>query len=83
MIIRMALVFAVVAALTSPWSVNMLSRTVVAQKAERNTQFWFIDNVKVIDTSGVCLYVVLGSYDGAPAIAAVPKTQLPQGTGCQ
>lgn len=61
--------------------------SVLAQKAERGAQSWFLggtdNNVKIIDTSGVCLYVVLGNYDGAPAIAAVPKTQLPQGAGCQ
>lgn len=50
--------------------------------------------VDVFDTEGVCLYVVTGQgYDSgiqgalamsqAAAIAAVPKTQLPKGTGCQ
>ncbi len=56
-----------------------------AQKAERGTQQWMIpatsftdDTVTVKDTTGVCLYVT--SHGG---IAAVPKTQLPQGSGCQ
>ena len=35
--------------------------------------------VQVIDTAGVCLYI---TYDQG-AIAAVPKTQLPVGRGCQ
>jgi hypothetical protein len=42
--------------------------------------------VSVIDTPGVCLYVVRdgNSYDShAVAIAAVPKAQLPAGKGCQ
>jgi Na+/H+ antiporter NhaC len=58
-----------------------------AQKAERGTQQWQINingwnTITVVDTSGVCLYYVTGG-DGNRAIAAVPKTQLPQGTGCQ
>lgn len=41
--------------------------------------------VDVIDTEGVCLYVARTFVgDGkAPAITAVPKTQLPKGAGCQ
>lgn len=39
-------------------------------------------DLDVYDFSGVCLYVISGNaYIGA--IAAVPKTQLPVGTGCQ
>jgi hypothetical protein len=34
-------------------------------------------NVYIVETAGVCLY--LTSY----AVAAVPKTQLPKGAGCQ
>jgi hypothetical protein len=60
-----------------------------AQKAERATQQWTLPNVTgwynaevhVYDTAGVCLYVLVGDARGG--IAAVPKTQLPQGTGCQ
>ena len=37
--------------------------------------------VDVIDTEGVCLYV--SRYGGKSGIAAVPKTQLPKGAGCQ
>lgn len=55
-----------------------------AQKPERETQQWTIrstrgnwGDVRVIDTAGVCLYY---TYEG---IAAVPKSQLPVGTGCQ
>jgi len=44
-------------------------------------------DVDVIDTEGVCLYTIRGRWGSAGltpvAIAAVPKTQLPPGTGCQ
>lgn len=44
-------------------------------------------DVDVVDTEGVCLYVVRGEqgeYGVTPvAIAAVSKTQLPAGAGCQ
>lgn len=33
--------------------------------------------VRVVDTAGVCLYVYMET------IVAIPKTQLPPGTGCQ
>lgn len=58
-----------------------------AQKAERGTKTWEMSSgfdrvpMTVIDTSGVCLYVIVTNQ--GPAIAAVPKTQLPQGAGCQ
>jgi hypothetical protein len=39
--------------------------------------------VDVVDTAGVCVYVARGDGHGEVAIAAVPKTQLPAGTGCQ
>jgi hypothetical protein len=43
--------------------------------------------VFVIDTAGVCLYVLQADapqWDGVRGgIAAVPKTQLPKGAGCQ
>ena len=43
---------------------------------------WWIDsNVKVISTDGVCLYVVKWGYGAG--IAAVPKSHLPPGVGCQ
>jgi hypothetical protein len=68
-----------------------------AQKAEKGTQQWRIslDNayggitgtvqVHVIDTTGVCLYIVRDSTTSMNnvAIAAVPKTALPQAAGCQ
>ena len=38
--------------------------------------------VDVIDTEGVCLYVTRLAGKSS-AIAAVPKTQLPKGAGCQ
>lgn len=41
--------------------------------------------VNVVDTAGVCLYIsrpISNDWNG-PTIAAVPKTQLPKGTGCQ
>lgn len=62
---------------------------VSGQKAERGTQQWDIATdsgpVRVIDTAGVCLYVLQRQYgEGSyAAIAAVPKTQLPNGAGCQ
>jgi len=48
--------------------------------------------ILVLDTEGVCLYLYERSWSGggfdtsdtlAGALVAVPKTQLPQGTGCQ
>lgn len=42
--------------------------------------------VDVIDTEGVCLYVVRNWATGegnSPAMVAVPKTMLPPSTGCQ
>jgi len=44
----------------------------------RTTEWELRWNLKVIDTAGVCLYI----YEGQ-GIAAVPKTQLPPGVGCQ
>lgn len=59
-----------------------------AQKAERGTQHWTITvpatftvgegTIHVFDMTGVCLYV-----SNTGALSAVPKTQLPAGTGCQ
>ena len=73
----------------------ILERAVHAQeKSPRQTRQWlaatirgdnFIQNdidVHVIDTEGVCLYIARRSGTKV-AIAAVPKTQLPSGTGCQ
>lgn len=40
--------------------------------------------VDIIDTEGVCLYITRTDGEAkAPALAAVPKTQLPPGAGCQ
>lgn len=40
--------------------------------------------VDVIDTEGVCLYVTRSdNAANQVALAAVPKSQLPPGTGCQ
>jgi hypothetical protein len=39
--------------------------------------------VSVVDTAGVCLYVAWNTWDHSVAMAAVPKTQLPKGAGCQ
>lgn len=42
--------------------------------------------VDVIETEGVCLYVAVAGIDPrhrVATLAAVPKTQLPKGTGCQ
>lgn len=52
--------------------------------AYHQTRSWTIgnSNVYVIDTAGVCLYVYSGMGPRS-GIAAVPKTQLPAGTGCQ
>lgn len=66
-----------------------------AERAEDRTKQWTIPitknaygtvSVHVLDTSGVCLYVVrdsTGMNENNSAIAAVQKTQLPPGTGCQ
>lgn len=75
------------------WTVGwvIVGERLWAQKAEKGTQQWLIGLdkpyegiavVHVIDTNGVCLYVTAGSSGGS-AIAAVPKTQLPAGAGCQ
>lgn len=65
--------------------------TVIAQKAERGTMQWNVpindwggnNALHIVDTSGVCIYIVSWGNDGSPAIAAVPKGQLPVGAGCQ
>jgi hypothetical protein len=45
----------------------------------------FLDlDVDIIETAGVCLYLVKsGGVYGGYTIAAVAKTQLPRGVGCQ
>lgn len=43
---------------------------------------WMTARVDVVDMEGVCLYVVIRAGENV-AIAAVPKTQLPHGAGCQ
>ena len=51
--------------------------------AYHQTRSWMLDHeIRVIDTAGVCLYVYAGFRTGT-AMVAVPKTQLPSGTGCQ
>lgn len=67
------------------------------EKPVRETRQWHVamipgvnDNeyvavrIDVVDTEGVCLYVgrTYGTVK-APTITAVPKSQLPTGTGCQ
>jgi hypothetical protein len=43
-----------------------------------------VPDVDIIETAGVCLYLVRsGGHYGGNAIAAVAKTQLPRGVGCQ
>lgn len=67
------------------------SNQVSAEMAEKGTQQWDIrlpskpGSLTVVDTNGVCLYLYRGSWsaDAGAAVAAVPKTQLPAGTGCQ
>lgn len=68
-----------------------LFRVLASAKVERGTQSWRIDvpyspfgsvAVTVVDTTGVCLYLVDGSH-GMSGIAAIPKSTLPQGVGCQ
>lgn len=50
--------------------------------AQSQTRSWRLNTqVSVIDTTGVCLYVAVVGY--GIGIAAVPKTQLPTGSGCQ
>jgi hypothetical protein len=75
-------------------AITLYSISVTAQKAERGTTQWQIPLdgttfsgplLRVVDTTGVCLYVMQGGaeYGARVAVAAVPKTQLPAGTGCQ
>lgn len=50
------------------------------------TRSWrAVGNILVVDMAGVCLYRVEETFgtNGFAAIAAVPKTALPPGTGCQ
>lgn len=63
-------------------------RAVFAQERDPATQtkWWDIPiggwaDVRVVETTGVCLYVY--AINGKPSIAAVPKTQLRPGVGCQ
>ena len=42
---------------------------------------WLNGRVMVIDTTGVCIYLAVVPM--SIAMTAVPKTQLPVGTGCQ
>jgi hypothetical protein len=52
--------------------------------AVKNPADWWATDVYAVDTEGVCLYVArTQSATGQPVLAAVPKTQLPQGVGCQ
>lgn len=63
----------------------LLAGIVVAQGPRGRK--WQIDSVGrssiyVIETTGVCLYVV-DRYNGGSGIAVVLKSQLPTGVGCQ
>lgn len=57
----------------------------------RPTRSWTITAVdgtrlSVVETAGVCIYISMhfqASYADTVAMAAVPKTQLPMGAGCQ
>lgn len=41
-------------------------------------------HIQIIDTTGVCLYVYQASDSAIyGSVAAIPKTQLPKGVGCQ
>lgn len=58
-------------------------------QAQSNAKVWragvyedSMHDINVIDMSGVCLYYVM-TYDANVALAAIPKTQLPPGIGCQ
>lgn len=78
-----------------PWKVGLfalavgvVSAAITDAKQERDsaypqTRMWNIadTSVYVVDTAGVCLYI-WNSYEKG-GIAAVPKTQLPKGAGCQ
>lgn len=62
---------------------------VSAQKAEKGTQQWTIPlsssdpyDIRVVDTTGVCLYVI-NTPGMAVAITAISKATLPVGAGCQ
>lgn len=61
------------------------TRTWQAIELTRDSRLLNRVRVDVVETAGVCLYVAR-AYAGdhlPPAIAAVPKTALPPGTGCQ
>lgn len=71
----------------------MLAIGIAQEKPPRETRQWVLSRigdhidtyqrVVAIDTDGVCLYVVTNEFSVETAIAAVPKTQLPKGAGCQ
>lgn len=77
------------------WSAGVPARA--QEKSARPTRAWQVwtipevgayDEVRVdvVDTEGVCLYIERtypGAHSKPSAITAVPKTQLPQGVGCQ
>lgn len=49
------------------------------------TRVWKVtgtDSIWVIETTGVCLYMVLRGEQQV-ALSAIPKTQLPVGAGCE
>jgi hypothetical protein len=62
-----------------------------AQKAEKGTQHWILNGtggyypgrVDIFDTNGICIYLYSSSSERAGNMVAIPKTQLPTGTGCQ
>jgi hypothetical protein len=71
-------------------SAGIFGRGYAQEKSPRATRMWNVATVNgaavsIIDTEGVCVYVAVPSWsrEHSPAIAAVPKTQLPKGTGCQ
>lgn len=81
------------------FTLAMVVVEVAQERPERETRTWQAltlpeanyhadARVDVIDTQGVCLYVVRTATWGSSSVpaamfAAVPKTQLPAGAGCQ
>lgn len=66
------------------------ARAAGQEKPARQTHTWEAVytqrgvHVEIVDTEGVCLYIATRTASVDPlAITAIPKTQLPAGTGCQ
>ena len=77
----------IVAMLTIAWAVQAQEKPVHELRTWEvlRLQLSLDPSIHVVDTEGVCIYVLLGGLGASPhsGISTVPKTQLPPGTGCQ